>query len=442
MTKDTQIVTDKFNFNNYTFEDLVESKIYSNYSTLNTQSKYQDILNVEPQKNEIFVTEYLIKNKLPGFEYIVELYFNRIDDVSNILEPFNRIGTFDIITKEITYKIYSLITDSNLVWKASYGNALVGFDLIYDDTNIKKIRIIEAPIDKMHDMPHNISFSKWYGVRNEIEKDMHNYKKMMIYVPNLFISGFQQIFYSSFISFGRVYFKAGPEIIKHKLDLSKCCIYDDETIEHGFCKYMSKLGNCSEKDNHIAIKNKINKHLKRMNNEKLNINSIMKCYDNVSGINNLDNKPKDNIPEVVKPEVVKSTEKNTSTENTSTEKNTSTENTSTKNTSTENTSTENKSINVEQNPKPKPKITKPKIRKPKIRKPKLPFSRKSRSLSSIERFADNHPEHFVPFYSSCSTMDKITAYLYVIGFYALIVFIIYSYIKNLQNKSNTSVLTN
>ena len=392
MSKDTKIVTDNFNFNNYTFEDLIKSKIYSNYSTLNRVSKNQDILNVEPQKNKNFSTEYLIKNRLPSFEYIVELYFNRIDDVTDIFEPFNRIGTFDIITKDVSYKMYSLATESNLVWKASYGNALVGFDLIYDDDNIKKMRLIEAPIDKMHDMPHNISFSKWYGVRNEIEKDMHNYKKMMIYVPNLFISGFQQFYYSSFISFGKVYFKAGPEIIKHKIDISKCCIYDDETVEYSFCKYMNKLDKCSEGDKQIALKSKLNKNLKRMNNEKLDIDYMMKCYEqtkknkeNTETI--ISNTPTNSKENIKTPIVISKSKENTET--------------IISNTPTNSTVSSN-----------------------------------LKKLSSIERFADVHTEHFIPAYGSCSVIDKVNGYLYVIGFYALVIYIIYYYYLKKINKQN------
>jgi hypothetical protein len=342
--------------------------------------------------------------------------------------------------------MYTLATESNLIWKANYGNALVGFDLIYDDVNIKKMRLIEAPIDKMHDMPHNITFSKWYGVRNEIEKDMHNYKKMMIYVPNLFISGFQQIYYSSFISFGRVYFKAGPEIIKHKLDISKCCIYDDETVEYSLCKYMNKLDKCSDGDKQVALKSKMNKYLKKMNNEKLNIDSMMKCYDNVTGINN------------------KQIEKSTVSSTTLTPATTPQPPQTTPPPQTTSQPTPQPPPQpTPPPPQPTPPPTQPipppteptppppsqptppptppppqptpqpptqtrgSTRSPRSRRStrSMPSTRRSRRLSSIERFADENTEHFIPTYGSCSILDKVNGYLYVIGFYALMIYIIY-----------------
>lgn len=430
MSKDTKIVTDNFNFNNYTFEDLIESKIYSNYSTLNRESKYQDILNVVPQKNENFSTEYLIKNRLSSFEYIVELYFNRIDDVTDIFEPFNRIGTFDIITKDVSYKMYSLGTESNLVWKASYGNALVGFDLIYDDDNIKKMRLIEAPIDKMHDMPHNISFSKWYGVRNEIEKDMHNYKKMMIYVPNLFISGFQQFYYSSFISFGKVYFKAGPEIIKHKIDISKCCIYDDESVEYSFCKYMNKLDKCSEEDQEIALKSKLNKNLKKMNSEKLNIDSMMKCYDFFYKSKALSNTISDKL--------IKSSTSHSKKQTGKKKGNKKPERSILPSKSKSKSKTNTKTSSVPSKSKTPIVVSKSKENTDtKFNTPSYStVSPGLKKLSSIERFADEHVEHFIPSYGSCSVIDKVNGYLYVIGFYALVIYIIYRYYFKKFNKQN------
>jgi hypothetical protein len=55
----------------------------------------------------------------------------------------------------------------------------------------------------------------------------------------------------------------------------------------------------------------------------------------------------------------------------------------------------------------------------------MPSIRRSRRLSSIERFADENTEHFIPTYGSCSILDKVNGYLYVIGFYALMIYIIY-----------------
>ncbi len=273
------------NFNKYSLSELVSSKIHFNYSN-----------SLELNNHNI---DYLIKHKLFAPEYITELCFNIRNDIAEPIEPFGRIGIYDLLQNKTSYEVYSSDTKFNVNWKATNGNALVGFEIYYNK-NIQKIRFIEAPIDNEHYMidskPHNSVFSKWYGNLNKITSNnkndgdcnhcgIPNDKYQLIYMNNMYISGFKLKYAKSIITFDNVYFKVGIPILKNKLDKVKCCTYSNDSVEYLCCNMLKELNKCSVKDLQATIKDNLTKCIKanlRNINTKYNINTLIK--ENINNI--------------------------------------------------------------------------------------------------------------------------------------------------------------
>ena len=255
----------------YSLNDLVNSKIYVDYLNGLEQSNTKYVSNID----------YLIKNKLFAPEYITELYFNVRNDKSNPFEPFSKLGIYDLLKNKLSYELYSSDANTNTEWKAASGNALVGFEIVFN-TSIQKIRFLEAPIDKIHRIKfvnqqykqHNVIFSKWYGnIDRPLSKadsddgtcvhcGIENDRTQLIYFDNMYVSAFQLKYISSLVTFGRVYFKLGLHTMKSKVDISKCCNFEEGSVEYLCCKILNGLNKCSVKSHQNRLKSRLIKCLR------------------------------------------------------------------------------------------------------------------------------------------------------------------------------------
>jgi hypothetical protein len=285
-------IDSKIDLSKYSLDELINSKIYINYQN-------QFITNSE-NKN------YLIKNNLKPSEYITEIFFNIENNELNI---FNKLGIFDIETKNIRYKTYVVLddeynnNDNNITWTAKNNNALVGIELYYDKIKVIRIRFLEASINKKHNNKNKPIYSNWYGLpleeKNEnniscIDCNIKSEYYQFIYLNNMFISGFQLKYSKLLQSFGKIFFKIGTAILSELINVNKCCTYEENSLEYKCCKIIDNSFKCSINDKKNIFKNKINnellKILKPNSKNKLLINTYTNnLIDEIYNIN------KDNI---------------------------------------------------------------------------------------------------------------------------------------------------
>jgi hypothetical protein len=287
-----------FDVSKYSLSDLTESNIYLNYA-LHNDSPNEYINNIE----------YLIKNKLFVPEYITELYFNTRSDKNHPIEPFSRIGIYDLINKNISYELYSTQTNFNSSWKAKHGNALVGIELHYNNSSIQQIRFLEASIMSEHSIVYNeknrlfnnVFVSEWYGNNNTDSTCVNCVKNgyQLIYFNNMFISGFNIKYSSSINSFQNVYFKIGSFIMNTLIDKTKCCITNLESPEYLCCKILHLLDHCTIQDNNNMVKNNLVKCIRsNINNTDIpNIDNIIDTNVNTL-ITNITNNNKKIVPKI------------------------------------------------------------------------------------------------------------------------------------------------